>query len=636
MFEESVSLRMWKRFVQEGVIDSARINKRITESWHRCKRNRVNPYAGTGQVVLAGDALKRQQESSRLLLELALPQIDRLSPFIHDVGMIALVIDPEGYVLSMRGEKRALLDANAINFVEGVRWTEEEVGTNAIGTALMAKEAIMVNGTEHYSVASHRWSCFAAPIRDEAGGLLGVIDVSSPLERSHPQTMATVMTLAYSIEQAWMKQRQQDELELLQRSVLLADEPERHLIVYNQEERVVYASAGIRKQIAGWSGRTRRELAEYGLMEVRQAPVFSGRHNGLIGWIVELTPSSTRAPRIFLSGSPAFQFKGEKGTSAAFASVLRELERIAPTDGNVVIYGESGTGKELAAQAIHDNSPRREGPFVAVNCGAIPRELMESELFSYVEGAFTGARRRGYKGKLAQANGGTLFLDEIGEIPAAMQVALLRVLQERKVTPIGSAEEQSLDIRVIAATHRNLRQQVSEGTFREDLYYRLHVLPVSLPPLRSRKEDIPLLIRHYCRKNGYDELELPDVLQKELLAYDWPGNIRELYNVVERLRVIPREDWKRFLAGLTRPDLNHDFSVSVYPDQPSTDLRLGAGHAANEPAFYEPDSLRYREKLERQTIVQALEKSGGSASVAAELLGIPRSTFYRKLKKYRL
>ncbi|WP_103107366.1 sigma-54-dependent Fis family transcriptional regulator [Brevibacillus reuszeri] len=628
MFEESVSLRMWKRFVHEGVIDSARINKRISESWYRCKRNSVNPYAGTGQIVLAGDALASKQENSRLLLELALPQINRLSPFIHDLGMIALVIDPEGYVLSMQGEKHALADAHAINFVEGVRWTEDEVGTNAIGTAIQAKEAIMINGTEHYSVASHRWSCFAAPIHDEKGALLGVIDVSSRLERSHPQTMATVMTLAYSIEQAWIKQRQQDELELLHRSLLMADEKDSFTVVCNREQRLVYASKRVRTQIVNWAGLARQEVTEQGFLEVRRTPVFSIRHQGVIGWALELVPSSLQFPRAYANGTSTFRFKGETGTSKTFGSVLLELSRIAPTDANAVIFGESGTGKELAAQAIHDNSPRKDGPFVAVNCGAIPRELMESELFGYVEGAFTGARRRGYQGKLAQANGGTLFLDEIGEIPLAMQVALLRVLQERKVTPIGSSEELTLDIRVVAATHRNLLQQVREGTFREDLFYRLHVLPVSLPPLRSRKEDIPLLIRHYCLKNGY-QLSLPADTLSDLMAYDWPGNIRELYNVVERMRVLPQEDWKRFLKGLP---------VHAWQDARSTDSSVSEGDSSAkvEASHTHRDDLSFRDQLERKTIVQALEKSGGSASVAAELLGIPRSTFYRKLKKYRL
>ncbi|GIO08575.1 sigma-54-dependent Fis family transcriptional regulator [Brevibacillus reuszeri] len=628
MFEESVSLRMWKRFVHEGVIDSARINKRISESWHRCKRNSVNPYAGTGQVVLAGDALASKQENSRLLLELALPQINRLSPFIHDLGMIALVIDPEGYVLSMQGEKHALADAHAINFVEGVRWTEDEVGTNAIGTAIQAKEAIMINGTEHYSVASHRWSCFAAPIHDEKGALLGVIDVSSRLERSHPQTMATVMTLAYSIEQAWIKQRQQDELELIHRSLLMADEKDSFTVVCNREQRLVYASKRVRTQIVNWAGLARQEVTEKGFLEARQTPVFSIRHQGVIGWAIELVPSSLQFPRAYANGTSTFRYKGEAGMSKTFDSVLLELSRIAPTDANAVIFGESGTGKELAAQAIHDNSPRKDGPFVAVNCGAIPRELMESELFGYVEGAFTGARRRGYQGKLAQANGGTLFLDEIGEIPLAMQVALLRVLQERKVTPIGSSEEQALDIRVIAATHRNLLQQVREGTFREDLYYRLHVLPVSLPPLRSRKEDIPLLIRHYCQKNGY-QLSLSADTLSDLMAYDWPGNIRELYNVVERMRVLPQEDWKRFLKGLP---------AYSWQNARSTDSAVSVGDSSSiaEASHTHRDDLSFRDQLERKTIVQALEKSGGSASVAAELLGIPRSTFYRKLKKYRL
>ncbi|MBR8660546.1 transcriptional regulator of acetoin/glycerol metabolism [Brevibacillus aydinogluensis] len=642
MIEESVSLSMWKRFVQEGVLDSARLNKRISESWHRCKIGKVNPYEGKGRKVLKGEAWELQKEKNRRLLELTLPQISRLSPFIRDVGMIALVIDPEGYVLSMQGEQRTLQEAHAINFREGVRWTEDEVGTNAIGTALMAGEPIMVNGTEHYSVASHSWSCSAAPIRDGNGTLIGVVDVSAPLARSHPQMMATVSSLAFLIEQEWMKERQRDDLELMRLAVEEPDEEERLWVVCNQDQRVVYASRSVRQAMRGWAEAPREQVRESGFREGIQIPLYSLRHGGLIGYRIELLRSESR---VHLHGTgravsgllqqatdsavSGFQqqatgravsrvrFRGEAGTSRAFQFTLREVERIAPSDGTVVIYGESGTGKELIARAIHDSSPRAEGPFVAVNCGAVPRELMESELFGYAEGAFTGARRRGYSGKIVQADGGTLFLDEIGEIPHAMQVALLRVLQERKVTPIGSAEEISVNVRVIAATHRNLRQLVKEGAFREDLYYRLHVLPITVPPLRERKEDIPSLIRHYCSQNGF-ALELPADVMEVLLAYDWPGNIRELFNVLERMRVSPREEWKRFLLEAVQPEC----SPGLPPQS-----------AAPSPS---PRPLTYREQLERNAIVRALEKSNGSASVAAEMLGIPRSTFYRKLKKYQL
>ncbi|MGQ7279289.1 sigma-54-dependent Fis family transcriptional regulator [Brevibacillus thermoruber] len=619
MIEESVSLRMWKRFVQEGVLDSARLNKRISESWHRCKNGKVNPYEGKGRMILEGEAWELQKEKGRRLLELTLPQISRLSPFIRDVGMIALVIDPEGYVLSMQGEQRTLREAHAINFREGVRWTEDEVGTNAIGTALMAGEPIMINGTEHYSVASHSWSCSAAPIRDGNGTLIGVVDVSAPLARSHPQMMATVSSLACLIEQEWMKERQRDELELMRLAVEEPDEGERLWVVCNQDQRVVYASRGVRQAMRGWAEAPRDHVREAGFREGFQIPLFSLRHGGLIGYRIELIRSETRGrPHATGRAVSRVRFRGEAGTSRAFQFTLREVERIAPSDGNVVIYGESGTGKELIARAIHDSSPRAEGPFVAVNCGAVPRELMESELFGYEEGAFTGARRRGYRGKLAQADGGTLFLDEIGEIPHAMQVALLRVLQERKVTPIGSAEEIPVNVRVIAATHRNLRQLVKEGTFREDLYYRLHVLPVTVPPLRERKEDIPFLVRHYCGQNGF-ALELPVDVMEELLAYDWPGNIRELFNVLERMRVSPREEWKRFLSEAVQPEC----SPGLPPQS-----------AATPPSPRPP--LTFREQLEKNAIVRALEKSNGSASAAAEMLGIPRSTFYRKLKKYQL
>ncbi|UFJ43347.1 sigma-54-dependent Fis family transcriptional regulator [Brevibacillus humidisoli] len=632
---ETLSNKVWKRFVQDGVIDSARINKRISESWFRCKNRSVNPYLGIGRQILQGEPFAKQQQKHQQLLSLTLPHVDKLSHFIQDTGMIALLIDPEGYVLSMKGEKRVLQYAREINFVEGVRWTEEEVGTNAIGTALHSQEPIAISGTEHYSVASHNWSCSAAPIRDEEGKLVGILDISCPVDRSYPQMLAIVSSIAYTVEQEWNRRREQDELELI-RSTLEHAETHQPVTILNQKQQIVFVNQHVRKTVTKWPDKSEYQqlLSEYGYLERMRTPVFSKQHGGLIGYCVYLTDSAASASRLSVgfSSSPAIQFRGEAGTSRSFRRTLHQIERLSKSGANVFIRGESGTGKELIALAIHENGPHRNGPFIAVNCGAIPKELIESELFGYAEGAFTGSRRRGYKGKLEQAHGGTIFLDEIGEIPHQMQVALLRVLQERKVTPIGSDEEIPIDIRVISATHRNIYQLVREGRFREDLFYRLHVFPLHVPPLRERKEDIPHLIRYYCQKNDL-QLPLTPAHIQRLIEYEWPGNIRELFNTLERIHVIPEDEIPLLLEELLGAGGSIADGASIDEEVSST-VRFPTSE--NRLCEVQSGRLTYREEIERQTIIQALQKTNGNASMAAKLLAMPRSTFYRKLRKYRL
>src|SRR5581483_7012307 len=221
----------------------------------------------------------------------------------------------------------------------------------------------------------------------------------------------------------------------------------------------------------------------------------------------------------------------------ALADIFRVVEKIAPTTSSVLIQGESGTGKELIARAIHYNSPRADGPFIAINCGALPETLLESELFGYVKGAFTGAQTN-KQGLLRAADGGTLFLDEVGEMPAPLQAKLLRALQEREFTPLGSTRTEVFDARVIAATNRDLEEEINEHRFREDLYYRLSVIILSVPPLRDRREDIPLLVRHfvdkYTRQLGDAEKRVADEAMQRLINYEWRGNVRELQNAIER------------------------------------------------------------------------------------------------------
>ena len=307
-----------------------------------------------------------------------------------------------------------------------------------------------------------------------------------------------------------------------------------------------------------------------------------------------------------------YNFDNIIGSSDALTGIFRLIEKIAPTSSSVLIQGESGTGKELMARAIHYNSPRADGPFIAINCGALPENLLESELFGYVKGAFTGANAN-KNGLLRAANGGTLFLDEVGEMPASLQVKLLRALQEREVTPLGATEPISFDARIIAATNRSLDSEVTENRFREDLFYRLSVISFTVPALRDRREDIPLLARFFIRKfsqeSGLPEKRISDEAMQKLINYHWRGNVRELQNAIER--------------GVTLSDeqieLTHLPNNIIEANIGTKDL---TGHVIT------------LEELERRYILETMAGVDDDKTRTAELLGIDLSTLYRKLKRY--
>ncbi len=316
-----------------------------------------------------------------------------------------------------------------------------------------------------------------------------------------------------------------------------------------------------------------------------------------------------------------FNFGEMVGRSKPMKTVYEMVEKVAETDSAVLVYGESGTGKELVARAIHRRSARREGPFVKVNCGSLPRELVQSELFGHEKGAFTGAIRQ-KKGKFELAEGGTIFLDEIGDLPLEAQVNILRVLQTKEYDRVGGEETLHADVRVIAATHRVLREMVAEGAFREDLFYRLEVIPIRLVPLRDRKADIPDLVEHFlhkkCEEMNRPLKRLTDRAMAAMASYTWPGNVRELENVVERTLVLA------------------DGNVVDVNDLP---LDVEASRAEVSAEELEDSAIpltRRLEDLERQLIEQALEQAGGVKTKAAEMLGIKTSAFYYKLDKYGL
>ncbi len=307
------------------------------------------------------------------------------------------------------------------------------------------------------------------------------------------------------------------------------------------------------------------------------------------------------------------------GKSPAIQSIREQIQKVAPTDGRVLILGESGTGKELIARAIHENSRRRDKPFVRVNCAAIPEELIESELFGSEKGAFTGAVET-REGKFSQADGGTIFLDEVGDMSLKVQAKVLRVLQEGEFEKVGGRQIEKVDVRVIAATNKDLEDEVRQGRFREDLYFRLNVIPIVSPPLRERREDIPLLveyfIRSYCHENGYRPIRLSPAAMTVLQRYDWPGNIRELKNIIERLII---------MTGREEVDVT---DLPLHLQLP--EVRLDAHASA-------PMTLKaVKEKVERDYILAILRSQNWNISRAARILGIDRTNLHKKINYYRL
>ncbi|WP_242320229.1 sigma-54-dependent Fis family transcriptional regulator [Bacillus cereus group sp. BfR-BA-01349] len=609
-------LHTWKKFIDEGVLDSNRINERISESWYRCKQANVNPHMSKGQRILSSVFFQEQKKKSEIFLDIALPQIQNMRKTIDELQMMALLIDPDGYVLSLSGNKQTLKRAKHINFIEGVKWTEAAVGTNAIGTALEIEEAIMISGTEHYSVVSHSWSCAAAPIHNDDGKLIGVLNFSCPIEFSHPYMLGMVTSMAHAIERECSIRVHQNELHLIHRFLDVIDSDEQ-VVICNHRDVIVSASKSVRERINNWSRMKLEELMHHGLETKLEIPVYSNeRMIGKCMYLKENKQMNTYSALTFIKG---ITFSGVTGTSRAFQHTLEEIKLVSPTDASVYVCGETGVGKEYVARAIHENSPRKDGPFIAVNCGSLPKELMESEWFGYAEGAFTGARRQGYKGKFEQVNGGTLFLDEIGEVPPEMQVALLRVLQERTITPIGSSKSVPVNIRIITATHKDLLRLVEEGKFRQDLYYRLHVYPLYVPSLIERKEDISYFIQHFCERKNWNVV-FPKSIYNQFLQHTWPGNIRELVNVLERIYILSqgREICEKQVVFLLQ---------TMRGNQQQLELQV-----ENKTEH----TLHFREKIQRDSMIEALQKTNGNVSLAAKLLNVPRSTFYKRMQKYKL
>jgi transcriptional regulator with PAS, ATPase and Fis domain len=543
-----------------------------------------------------------------------------------------------------------------VHLSAGADWSESRKGTNAIGTAIVERAPVRVHAWEHFCAENQFLTCSAAPIADPDGNLVGVIDISGDFRDANPHTLGIVMAAVRAIENQLRLEQAMNRLTAVSRwSHALVQGYTDGLVAVDNDGVVAEINArggeilGIDATLALGNRFNQVYRGEVPILEVirtgreyRNQEIIldrSGRRVqssgsllrdengsivGAVAFLRELqVPLTVRKTPVFFSRR--YQFEDIIGDSLAMQTAREWASLAATCNSTVLILGDSGTGKELFANAIHYASARNRGPFLALNCAAMPESLIESELFGYSDGSFTGAKKGGQGGKFEMANGGTIFLDEIGEMSMNMQAKLLRVLQERTVSRIGSSTETNVDIRVIAATHCDLTRNVEAGRFREDLYYRLAVLELKVPPLRERKEDIPALARNLIGKIT-KRLERPapaigeDALER-LSSHSWPGNVREMENVLERALIRARGSSTLAPEHIELPENALRPTHRCTPDSPPPGEPVGPG--------------RLRD-MEKRVIAEALSACRGNIKQAALRLGIARNTLYRKMQEFGL
>jgi sigma-54 dependent transcriptional regulator, acetoin dehydrogenase operon transcriptional activator AcoR len=647
----------------------------IDQSHERCAALGLSRIERPDYAPLGRPDLNVVRERNRRLGSHAAPVMEMLFDQIAGTESMVVLCDSAGTIIHSIGDDDFLSRASKVALQPGVNWSEQAKGTNAIGTALIDEVPTLVHADEHFMHANHFLTCSAAPILDPRGNVLGVLDVTGDHRSYHQHTMALVKMSARMIENHWLSDDHRNAMRLhfhnraefigTLMEGILAVSPDGRIVGANRSalEQLGMSGATLRMQgLVSLFGTTVGALVDHfrsPLATPQPVTAANGRTfflHARFSWPVwsgagaaaaaDSAPAADATPATHAEAAAA---RGEGTTpppglahlqtgDPQIGALVAKVRRVLDRDIPILVLGETGTGKELLARAIHRDSARARQPFVAVNCASIPETLIEAELFGYEEGAFTGARRKGQVGKILQASGGTLFLDEIGDMPLPLQAHLLRVLQERQVTPLGSAKSVPVDVALVCATHRDLREMISERAFREDLYYRLNGLAVRLPPLRERT-DLAALVRRIL--DG-DEPSSPatralrvagDVLDL-FEGYAWPGNVRQLYNVLRTAAVMAGSD-----RLITREHLPDDFLDDARR------LRRGPPQAASQQATVQPlpaaataavpaaaGSAQSLEALELQAIRDAVEAAGGNISVAAKRLGVSRNTIYRKLR----
>ncbi|MBO0962325.1 sigma-54-dependent Fis family transcriptional regulator [Neobacillus sp. MM2021_6] len=631
---EKTLKNMWTNyFIKKREVEG--IRPVILSSWKRSLKHRVTPFANQALVCDLTTLIKVQQENKNILT-LIRPFMDDLFDMVKGTDSLIAFANKDGIVLDLCGDSEIAMNAASINFTVGADMSEESIGTNAIGTALVTEKAIQIIGAEHYCAIWHSSHCSSAPIIDPfTNELIGAITLIGYIPTANPHSLGLVKTAADTIVKLMEQQGIMKETYMMNNYFNAAiDSISDGILIVNRFGEIIQANkmASHLLKLPMNVGKCRlRDIEhlhpfsmylsesiqgnevifqeEIGMPhDEKHKLIFTMRGindgNEHIGSIIILKKKVNKETNKLKA---KYVFSSLIGEAPLFKQAIKRAQKAACTDKSIVITGESGTGKELFAQAIHNESMRQSKPFLAINCAAIPKDLIASELFGYVEGAFTNAARGGRKGKFEAANGGTIFLDEIGDMPLELQAHLLRVLEEKEITPVGSHLSNPIDVRIIAATNKDLFQLVKENKFRLDLFYRLNIISLQIPPLNKRKQDIELFISHFLPTK-----KVSNGVLTYFFEYDWPGNLREFKNVMEQIEIFCEE------SIVTEEHLPSYIRSSIQIE--NNDLNLYQS-LANE--------------TKKDTLIFTL-KNSGSVSQAAKKLGVSASTLYRWASEYQL
>jgi transcriptional regulator of acetoin/glycerol metabolism len=626
--------KKWEQFffnplpMGQHSVEISEVRDIILQSWNRCKEYKdLNPMI-PGSVKNISDEKLKETRKHNEVYHLSQPILKQAEQELSYSNHAIMICDKDGIILDCYGEPSILRHiGSSANATKGAQWSERWAGTNAIGSSILLKQPVQIFSSEHFAQSCHEWVCSSAPILEPlTNELLGVINLSTTADSFHPLSMMKTIGFVNQIERILFHSFYQAR-EMMQtiytkaiskwknHKVILSDSKGK-ILWFNSESPVDEITSLMSHTLEINESSTNKEWEDevtlYGNeYKARYRKIFwYDRFIGLIAILEKKNRSnlSTSTHNHYAK----YSLQSLVGKSVAFKSIFHLAKVAASSDSYVLITGESGTGKELFASAIHQASNRSDHPFIAINCAAFPKDLLPSELFGYIAGAFTGANPKGSIGKFEMANKGTLFLDEIGDIPIESQVLLLRVIQEQEITRIGDNKRIPIDVRVIAATNKNFAEEIQKGKFRKDLYYRLNVINIELPSLRHRSDDIPLLAEHFIQKLTVKKLQGPYQLTAETIEilknFSWPGNIRELENVIEYA--------VNFSAnGIITPE---NLPKDIHPKQTRSNFAR---------------TISPVDHAELEWIISALQHSQMNVSRAAKELDMSRSTIYRKLKK---
>ncbi|MBK5275755.1 MAG: sigma-54-dependent Fis family transcriptional regulator [Desulfuromonadales bacterium] len=632
-------------FLSNGIIPTGVVNDTIVRSWQRSATRGIGMERGETRCTPRYDLMQRRDMNNVLLLR-SQPVMENLYHEICGTSSMVLLADREGVVLHSIGDPDFVDQAQKVYLKPGGIWSEGVNGTNAIGTALEEQAAVHVHSSEHFIDKNRFLSCSATPIFDPRGAILGALDVSGDYRVHQQHTMALVRLSAQIIENQMFAPEFPNDIVIcfhfkpefigtLYEGIAVFS-PHGEFIAANRSALLQFGLD--RYRMAGHRFDSLFRLSLSKLLEqdsLQHHPVLKLQLQSGAEVYGRVWPGASISPVTFLPiaataakenkartngvGAPTLLHGLELGDRKMQALIGKAL-KVVGHDIPIMIEGESGTGKELLARALHMAGPRKNGPFVPVNCASIPEGLIESELFGYQEGAFTGAKRKGHIGKIREADKGTLFLDEIGEMPLQLQARLLRVLQDRMVSPLGGTGSFQVELSVVCATNRRMRDAVAAGTFREDLYYRLNGLLLTLPGLKEREDRVQLARKILDDLAGAERTVIisPEVL-RIFENHPWPGNIRQMHNVLRTALALLGEG-----NEITVDELSEDFIEQG-------GCGINGGNICEAPSIGARGNALLAD-AEARFISSTLDRTGGNIAAAARMMGIGRNTLYRKLR----